>query len=107
MSVQEIAEFEQSVLQAYGENQRGWIQLRGLRSIRADSDISVLGMPAHIYTALARTFHQGSGVCRVAGETVWSFAHIHVLHDTGTPVHWVIVRRTIAAAMVGEGSAEM
>jgi len=35
------------------------------------------------YSSLARTFHQGSGICAVAGETVWS-----------------IVRKSIAVAMV-------
>ena len=56
---------------------------------------------------LARTFHQGSGIYAVAGETVWPFTHIHVLHGTGTPVQWLIVRTSIAPATVGEGSAEM
>ena len=56
---------------------------------------------------LARILHEGSGICSVAGKAGWSFPHIHVLHDTGTPVQWTIACRVIAIAMAQGGSFKM
>ena len=50
----------------------------------------LLGAYVQGWTVLARILHEGSGICTVAGNTVWS-----------------IVQISIAIAMVFEGSAEM
>ena len=61
-----------------------YLNINGTSSHRIDYVLrDHLGSPHTLLDDLARTFHQGSGICAVAGETVW-----------------LIVRRSIAIAMV-------